>query len=148
MKLRSRTRPGFTLVEMIVVIVMMSILAAAGLIGFGAMVSHFREQACYASRREAAQEFVSEWLAGELGMNTADPSTIEINDWLKKYLAENQTEDGQNWRCRVRKIPGEESAEIWIWCERHRDLDLSKVDDEGHYSGDVWMKMHYPELIE
>ena len=64
MKLRSRTRPGFTLVEMIVVIVMMSILAAAGLVGFGAMVSHFTRQSCIASRREAVQAYVSDWMQG------------------------------------------------------------------------------------
>ena len=118
MKLRSRTRPGFTLVEMIVVIVMMSILAAAGLIGFGAMVSHFREQACYASRREAAQEFVSEWMEGDI----PDPEHLDWDGWLTNYRAKNQTEHGDKWNVKVRRYGSRYT--VSVQCQSHIDEDV------------------------
>lgn len=129
MKLRSRTRPGFTLVEMIVVIVMMSILAAAGLVGFGAMVSHFTRQSCIASRREAVQAYVSDWMQGDL---SEQELKMGFNDWLDDYIKENQTEHGDRWMIKVTDH-ADGTYKVSITCRRHKgellDPSAFELDD-------------------
>ncbi|WP_418665818.1 prepilin-type N-terminal cleavage/methylation domain-containing protein [Allofournierella sp.] len=147
MERKAGAKPGFTLVEVIVVIVMMSILAAAGLVGFGGMVSHFNEQACMASRREAAQAFISEWLEGDLP--DALSLTFDGEGWLDGYAAENDVKDADNWGCRVYPAADRKTARILIWCNRHRDLTEEHDQGGGFYTfgGDVWMEFEVPELV-
>lgn len=121
MRRKSSGKPGFTLVEIIVVIVMMSILAAAGLVGFGAMVSHFRQQQCIASRREAAQEFISEWMEGDI----PDPESYDWNAWLAAYRAGNQTEHSDKWSIKVAKADGR--YQITVSCSAHPPGPLEEL---------------------
>lgn len=118
MKGRRGAKPGFTLVEMIVVIVMMGILAAAGLIGFGGMVSHFRQQSCIASRKEAAQAYVSDWMEGDI----PDPQRDEWNDWLAAYRAANHTEHSEKWSVKVAQNGTRYT--VRVHCSEHWEEDV------------------------
>lgn len=90
-----RKKRGFTLIEMVVVIAMMSILAAAGVAGYQNLVTHFTKASCVASREDALQALVSEYLQGEL------PSTLsqsQIDQWLNgRYKPANHTSDSAHW---------------------------------------------------
>lgn len=111
-------KPGFTLIELVVVIVIMSILAGAGLVGLGGMVSSFSAQSCAAARQEAVRAYISDWMEGEL-----QPGSTGAADWLKDYLAQNQAKDGGQWTITVTGAAGS-GAPGWqytvtIACPRH-----------------------------
>lgn len=87
-----KRKPGFTLIEVIVVLVVMGILAAAGVSGFGGMLRHFYVQSCEAARQEAVNAYVSDWMEGKADAGAAPDKQ---NAWLEQYVQQHHA-DCQN----------------------------------------------------
>lgn len=107
-------KKGFTLIELVVVMLALSILAAAGTAGYNGMVTHFTERTCIDSRTEAVQNVVSACLQGELLVDET-----AITEWLKAYPQKNQTNDSENWIIDVEKDNNTNKIDVKISCKRH-----------------------------
>lgn len=108
---------GFTLVELMVVIAIMAILAAAGASGVIHMVPSYQQRACEEERAQAARVFVSDWMENrKLPMDDAGLET-----WLNSYLSKTQVNcsHASDWTIDV--TPVSEGYLVTFTCPVHND---------------------------
>ena len=117
---KKQSKKGFTLIELVVIMLALSILAAAGTASYNGMVLHFTERTCIDSRTEAAQSLVSACLQGELSV---DVNAIET--WLQNYPTKNQTNDSEHWEYDVQENNGK--IQVEIRCRRHTDETVTRT---------------------
>ncbi len=120
-----RKKAGFTLIELIVSMVIMGVLAAAGTVVYNQMVVHFSQASCKDSRQQAVQAFVSDYLQGEISRNlssfTGTDGSERCKQWLRDYRSRSQT-NGDEWTLTVEKVQGTETSyRVRIACARHTD---------------------------
>lgn len=116
-----KKRQGFTMVELVVAIVIMSILATIGAIGIGGMVREYSAQMCYAARQEAAQQFISDWLEGDISWSNSGPTNMK--NWFKNYQDTHDEKDISAWSISIKKdsTPGVHIATIT--CSQHSETE-------------------------
>lgn len=104
---------GFTLIEMMVVIVIMAVLAVAVGGGVAGLITNFKHTNCEAARKEAVQAYVSDWMSGE-------PLPADPADWLKNYLAENQVSCGSAGQWTIAVAPEADGRQtVTVTCPVH-----------------------------
>lgn len=132
------SRRGFTLVELMVVIAIMAILAAAGATGVIHMVPAYQERACEEERTQAVRVFVSDWME----TRNLPSSETELKAWLDSYLQKTQVNCSRasDWTIELHAVgdPGNATGYIVSFqCPVHDEevvtasLGLSDADDAG-----------------
>lgn len=119
-KWKKNSKKGFTLIELVVIMLALSILAAAGTAAYNGMILHFTERACIDSRTEAAQSVVSACLQGEISIEVES-----IKVWLANYPYKNQTKENEHWEYDVQESNGK--IEVKIRCTKHSNETITRI---------------------
>lgn len=109
---------GFTIIELVVVILIMCILAGVGLIGFGGLVDRFTGRTCNADRKQAAQSYISQWLQDDIVVDSANAQA-----WLTDvYSLQKEGYDKAKWAIQITE-ESDGNYTVKITCSRHADAE-------------------------
>ena len=85
-----KSKKGFTLVELMIVVVIMAILVAVAVPIFSAVTKNARTKTCLANQREIQAQFNNNSMGGGI---------LKIKDGDKYTLTTNPNGDGGTWAC-------------------------------------------------
>ncbi len=75
-----KSKKGFTLVELMIVVVIMAILVAVAVPIYSAVTKNARTKTCLANQREIQSQFNNNQMSGILKLATGDKYTLTTND--------------------------------------------------------------------